>query len=72
MSEPIMKTHMTNQEVMIIVQKCYGSFLSAHFFLRTIKSIRRIDDMKHLIFVAFKFFSKLLDFTPPVVKRTAL
>lgn len=64
MSEPIMKSFLTDRDVKELVQKCYSSFVSVDFFLNTLRSIKSWADLKHLVFVGFKYVSKLLDFQP--------
>lgn len=63
MREPVMKTELSSAELQGAVRGLYRSFMSPQFFMRKIKSIRSWDDIKFLFFSAFKFLSKLTDFS---------
>ncbi len=64
MSEPILKTRLTGAELKKAIRNCYNSFWSVGFMKRKIFSIRNVQDVKFLVFLAVKYLSKLLDFQP--------
>lgn len=64
MSEPILKTPLTDQELKKAIRDCYNSFWSFSFIKRKILNVRNFEDLKFLIFLGVKYLSKLLDFQP--------
>lgn len=64
MSEPILKTPMTEKELKAMVRASYHAFWSPRFIWRRLKSIRSVEDLRFLSFLGTKYVSKLLDFLP--------
>jgi radical SAM superfamily enzyme YgiQ (UPF0313 family) len=63
MKEPIMKTKMSDQEIMGLVQSIYSAFLSPQFVFRKLKeALTSWERFKYYSWLALKFFSKKLDF----------
>jgi radical SAM superfamily enzyme YgiQ (UPF0313 family) len=63
MGELVLKTPMSEGELKSLVQKCYHSFWTPAYIKRKIVSIRSFSDITHIMFQAFKYGSKLLDFS---------
>lgn len=62
MGEPILKTPISEEELKGLVRDCYHLVWSPGFAWRTLTSIRRLNDIKHMGFQGIKYISKLLDF----------
>ncbi|MDD5074097.1 MAG: B12-binding domain-containing radical SAM protein, partial [Candidatus Shapirobacteria bacterium] len=62
MRKAILKTKMSEKKLKNHIQSLYASFASLQFILRTLKSIRGIDDIKYIAFQGLKFIAKKLDF----------
>lgn len=68
MRKPVMKTSLTQEDVLRLTQKLYSSFLTPRFMLRKITSIRSFDDVKFLAMAGWRFLGHLKDFSPKQVK----
>lgn len=64
MRRPVMKTPLTDKQVMELTQDLFKAALSPQFMLRKVLSIRSLNDIKYLLNATYKFFTKLLDFSP--------
>lgn len=64
MSEPVLKTLLSDKELKKIVRDSYSAFWSLGYIKRRLVGIRSIDDLKFLAFLGTKYVSKLLDFLP--------
>jgi len=62
MRQPVMKTEMSNEEVLELTQGIYKSFLTPKFLLRKIASVRSIDDLKFFWRAGEKLMGHLRDF----------
>lgn len=63
MKEPILKTPMTDEEVLALVNGIYSSFLTPRFILRKLKEgLTSWDRFKYYVSLAMKFLSKKIDF----------
>jgi radical SAM superfamily enzyme YgiQ (UPF0313 family) len=62
MSQPVLKTPMTDEELKRIVRDCYHLVWSPKFILHTAASIKNPADLKHIGYQGIKYISKLLDF----------
>jgi len=62
MRQPVMKTEMSNEEVLELTQGIYKSFLTPKFLLRKIASVRSIDDLKFFWRAGKKLMGHLADF----------
>jgi len=60
--QPVMKTEMSNEEVLELTQGIYKSFLTPKFLLRKIASVRSIDDLKFFWRAGKKLMGHLRDF----------
>lgn len=59
---PIMKTEMSDQEILGLVQDLFKGVLTPKFLIRKVLSIRSLDDIQHLFTYAVKYLKKLRDF----------
>lgn len=64
MDLPVLKTDMTDQEIVKLTQSIYASFITPQFIYKKISSIRSINDLKFFIESVFKFLGRLIDFHP--------
>jgi len=62
MRGPVMKIPYPNKELMRLTRALYSSFLTPRFFIRKIRSIRSVDDVKFYFVAAKKVVAHLLDF----------
>lgn len=62
MSEPILKTKMTDAELKNIVQSCYHAFWSPQYLVRRLSEVQSFADAGFLVFLGLKYISKLIDF----------
>lgn len=63
MKEPVMKTEMSNEEILKLTQGLYKSFITFKFIFKKILSIRNLDDLKFFWRAAAAVFGHLKDFT---------
>lgn len=68
MRRPVMKTSLTEQDVLKLTQKLYSSFMTPKFIMRKIREIRTWDDIKFLGMAGWRFLGHLKDFSPKQVK----
>lgn len=68
MRRPVMKTSLTEEDVLKLTQKLYSSFLTPRFILRKITEIRTLDDIKFLAMAGWRFLGHLKDFSPKQLK----
>lgn len=64
MRKPIMKSSLTEKQVLELTQDLYKSFLTPRFILRKISEIRNLDDIKFLFMAGWRFLGHLMDFSP--------
>ena len=62
MREPVMKTEMTDEEVLSLTRGIYKSFLTPRFFLRKLLAIRSLADVAFYWRAARRVLGHLLDF----------
>ncbi|PIS20547.1 B12-binding domain-containing radical SAM protein [candidate division WWE3 bacterium CG08_land_8_20_14_0_20_43_13] len=62
MRQPVMKSPISQEQIMQLTQELYSSFLTPRFILRKIMSIRSIEDIKFFIMAGKKLAGHLLDF----------
>lgn len=62
MREPIMKTGMSDEEILDLTRGIYKSFLTPRFILRKILAIRRWEDVRYYWRAGLRFFGHLMDF----------
>jgi radical SAM superfamily enzyme YgiQ (UPF0313 family) len=62
MREPIMKTCMSDEEILALTRGIYTSFLTPRFILRKLRSIRRWSDVTFLVRAGFRVIGHLVDF----------
>lgn len=67
MRKPVMKTSLTEEEILKLTQKLYSSFLTPRFMWRKISSIRSWPDIKFLLMAGWRFLGHLKDFSPKQV-----
>jgi anaerobic magnesium-protoporphyrin IX monomethyl ester cyclase len=70
MRRPVMKTGLTEEDILKLTQKLYSSFLTPKFMLRKVTEIRNWDDIKYLATAGWRFIGHLKDFSPKQL-RTA-
>ena len=63
MKEPVMRTPMSNKEVIGITKGIYKSFMTPRFIFRKIMSIRNFNDLKFFCRSAKAIFGHLTDFS---------
>lgn len=71
MREPIMKTPMSEEEIMEIVQGLYKVAFDPEFIIRKIVGIRSISDVKFMIRGAHNIMGHIKDFSPKQVAARA-
>jgi len=64
MRKPVMKSTLTEKQVLELTQDLYKSFLSPKFMLRKITEIRNLDDIKFLFMAGWRFLGPMMDFSP--------
>ncbi|MFA5894342.1 MAG: radical SAM protein [Candidatus Shapirobacteria bacterium] len=69
MRHPIMKSPLSDNEQLELVQSLFHGILTPRFLIRKVLSIRSLDDIKHLFTYAIKYLKKLRDF--PLVSKAA-
>ena len=62
MREPIMKTAMSDEEILAMTRGIYTSFLTPRFVFRKLRSIRSWADVRFLVGAAIRVLGHLLDF----------
>lgn len=62
MTKPVMRTEMDDAEIVDLVRQLYGAWMSPRFVLRTLRSIRSLDDVKHCARGARAALGHVLDF----------
>jgi radical SAM superfamily enzyme YgiQ (UPF0313 family) len=62
MREPVMKTPMTDAEVLELTRGIYKAFLTPRFILRKLLRIRRLSDIGYYWHAGFRVLGHLLDF----------
>jgi radical SAM superfamily enzyme YgiQ (UPF0313 family) len=62
MSNPVMKTPMKDEEVMVLTKGIYKSFITPAFLIRKILSIHNLEDLKFLARAGKALFGHLIDF----------
>jgi len=66
MRKAVLRTKVTEKKLKAYIQSLYASFVTPAFVFRTLKSIRRIDDIKYVSFQGLKLIAKKLDFRKEV------
>lgn len=64
MRMPVMKSPVSDEELMQLTQQLYTSFLSPVFIFRKIMGIRSWQDIRFLFMAGFRVIGHLLDFRP--------
>lgn len=64
MRKAVMKSPLTNEQVLELTQELYSSFFTPRFILRKILDIKTLDDIKYLYYSGWKLVGHLLDFDP--------
>jgi len=64
MRMPVMKSQLTDAQMMKMTQDLYKSFISPGFIFRKIIGIRKWQDIKFLFTAGFRVIGHLLDFNP--------
>ncbi|MFZ5424772.1 MAG: B12-binding domain-containing radical SAM protein [Patescibacteria group bacterium] len=62
MRAPVMKIPFSQAELMELTQELYSSFFTPQYILRKVMSVRNYDDVKFLVYSAWKIVGHLLDF----------
>ncbi len=63
MRHPVMKTSLTDEEILFLTRKLYSSFMTPKFIWRKFTSIRSVDDVKFLAMAGWRFLGHLKDFS---------
>ena len=71
MRKPVMKSALTDEQILELTQELYKSFLSPQFMIRKILEIRSVDDIKFLIMAGWRFLGHLTDFSPKQLAYTS-
>ena len=64
MRKPVMKSSLTEKQVLELTQDLYKAFLGPKFILRKIREIRSLDDIKFLFMAGWRFLGHMMDFSP--------
>ncbi len=64
MRQPVMKSPLTDKQILELTQDLYKSFLTPRFILRKLTSIRSLDDIKFYFMAGWRFLGHLADFSP--------
>jgi radical SAM superfamily enzyme YgiQ (UPF0313 family) len=64
MRMPVMKTCLTDAQIMGFTQQLYKSFLSPRFIVRKLLGVRNWQDVKFLFMAGTRVLGHLLDFSP--------
>jgi len=64
MRKPVMKSPLTEKQVLELTQDLYKSFLSPKFMIRKVTEIRSLDDIKFLFMAGWRFLGHMMDFSP--------
>lgn len=64
MRRPVMKTELTDEQILQLTQRLYSSFMTPRFILRKILNIRSYQDIKYLVLAGWRFLGHLKDFSP--------
>jgi len=64
MRRPVMKSPLTDAQVLELTQELYKAFLTPRYILRKFMEIRSIDDMKFLGMAGWRLIGHLVDFSP--------
>jgi radical SAM superfamily enzyme YgiQ (UPF0313 family) len=70
MRKPVMKSSLTEKQVLELTQELYKSFLTPRFILRKITEIRSVDDVKFLFMAGWRFLGHLMDFSPSQIVKS--
>lgn len=62
MRGPVMKTPFSKEQLYELTQELYSSFFTPQYIIRKVLSIRNLDDIKFLVYSAWKLVGHLLDF----------
>lgn len=68
MRAPVMKIPFEEEKLLELTQELYSSFFTPQFIFRKVVSVRNYDDVKFLVYSAWKIFGHLLDFDPDQTK----
>ena len=72
MRKAVMKSPLTNEQILELTQELYSSFFTPRYMLRRALEIRTLDDIKYLYYSAWKLVGHLLDFDPNQTKVNVL
>ncbi len=64
MRKPVMKSTLSEKQVLELTQDLYKAFLSPKFMLRKVREIRSLDDIKFLFMAGWRFLGHMMDFSP--------
>jgi len=62
MRKPVMKSPMSQEQILKLTQELYSSFFTPKFVVRKVLSIRNIDDVKFFAMAARRLMGHLMDF----------
>ncbi|MBI2641902.1 radical SAM protein [Candidatus Roizmanbacteria bacterium] len=68
MREPVMRIPFSKKKLLKLQQELYTAFMTPHYLIRKILSIRSIHDIAYLFYMARKLLGHLLDFDPQQTK----
>ncbi len=63
MRRPVMKTSLTEEEILKLTRMLYSSFMTPKFMLRKLLGIRSLDDIKFLVTAGWRFLGHIKDFS---------
>ena len=69
MRRPVMKSPLTDAQMMAFTQQLYKSFLSPKFILRKVLAVRKWQDVRFLWMAGWRVIGHLLDFSPKQGKK---
>lgn len=71
MRRPVMKSPISDEQVLELTQELYRAFLTPKYILRKVSEIRTIDDIKFLVMAGWRFLGHLMDFSPKQLATSA-
>lgn len=71
MRRPVMKSPLTDQQILELTQELYKVFLTPQYITRRLLEIRSLDDIKFLMMAGWRFLGHLADFSPKQLDKHA-
>ena len=72
MRQPVMKVPFEKEKLYQLTQELYSSFFTPKYITRKVLSVRNLDDVKFLVYSAWKIIGHLLDFDKDQNSRSVI